>query len=183
LTLVGHSVGGLVVAAAAAFLHPPVDRVVLSGAALRLGGEGAGALRQRVSLLAARVLSRFIPRLGLSAGLDAEAISRDPEVVRRYREDPFVKDRMTVRFAAGMNQMLERVIPAAGQVERPVLILHGEEDRLTSPQGSVDFHAGLVEPVASQSALKIYPGLRHEIFNEPEREQVWRDMLTWLETS
>jgi alpha-beta hydrolase superfamily lysophospholipase len=183
LTLIGHSVGGLVVAAAAAFLHPPVDRVVLSGAALRLGGEGAGALRQRVSLLAARVLSRFIPRLGLSAGLDAEAISRDPEVVRRYCEDPFVKDRMTVRFAAGMNQMLERVIPAAGQVERPVLILHGEEDRLTSPQGSVDFHAGLVEPVASQSALKIYPGLRHEIFNEPEREQVWRDMLTWLETS
>jgi alpha-beta hydrolase superfamily lysophospholipase len=87
---------------------------------------------------------------------------------------------MTVRFAAGMNDMIARVAAAADRVERPVLILHGAEDALTSPQGSVDFHAGLSEPVASQSALKLYPGQRHEIFNEPEREQVWQDMLDWL---
>jgi alpha-beta hydrolase superfamily lysophospholipase len=180
VTLVGHSMGGLVVAAAAAFLHPPVDRFVLSGAALRLPTDGPGAWRQRASLLAARVLSRVVPRLGVAAGLDDEAISRDPEVVRRYREDPYVEDRMTVRFAAGMNQMLGRVIPAAGRVERPVLVLHGEDDRLTSPQGSVAFHAALAAPVAEQSALKLYPGLRHEIFNEPEREQVWQDVLEWL---
>ncbi len=180
VTLVGHSMGGLVVAAAAAFLHPPVDRFVLSGAALRLAMDGPGAWRQRVSLLAARVLSRVVPRLGVAAGLDDDAISRDPDVVRRYREDPYVKDRMTVRFAAGMNQMIGRVIPAAGRVERPVLVLHGEDDRLTSPQGSVAFHAALAAPVAEQSALKLYPGLRHEIFNEPEREQVWQDVLDWL---
>lgn len=178
VTMVGHSMGGLVVASAAAFLHPPVDRIVLSGALLRLGGAG---LRQRASLAAARVLSRVVPRLGTSAGLETEAISRDPEVVRRYREDPYVEDRMTVRFAAGLNGMVDRVIPAAGRVERPVLVLHGEEDRLTDPGGSVAFHAGLPGPVAAESALKLYPGLRHEIFNEPEREQVWQDMLDWLD--
>ena len=178
VTLVGHSMGGLVVASAAAFLHPPVDRIVLSGALLRLGGAG---LRQRLSLLAARLLSRVVPRFGVAAGLDDEAISRDPEVVRRYRADPYVEDRMSVRFAAGMNGLVDRVIPAAGRVERPVLVLHGEADRLTDPTGSAAFHAGLASPVAAESALKLYPDLRHEIFNEPEREQVWQDVLDWLD--
>jgi alpha-beta hydrolase superfamily lysophospholipase len=81
-----------------------------------------------------------------------------------------------------MNKMVARMASAAGRVERPILIMHGEQDQLSQPQGSVGFHAGLAAPVASASLLKLYPDLRHEIFNEPEREQVWQDMLAWLDT-
>ena len=178
VTLVGHSMGGLVVAAAAAIHHPAVDRIVLSGALLQMGGGTA----QKVQLMAAKLLSLAVPKMGLAVGLDSELISRDPEVVRRYREDPYVKDRITARFAAGMNRMVARMAAAAGRVERPMLIMHGEQDRLTPPQGSVGFYAGLASPVADASLLKLYPELRHEIFNEPEREQVWQDMLAWLDT-
>ncbi len=178
ITLVGHSMGGLVVAASAALHHPSVDRIVLSGALLQIGGSTA----QKIQLMAANLLSFVVPKLGLSVGLDSELISRDPEVVRRYREDPYVKDRITARFASGMNKMVARMASAAGRVERPVLIMHGTQDQLSQPQGSVGFHAGLAPPVASTSLLKLYPGLRHEIFNEPEREQVWQDMLAWLDT-
>ena len=170
--------GGLVVAASAALHHPSVDRIVLSGALLQIGGSTA----QKIQLMAANLLSFVVPKLGLSVGLDSELISRDPEVVRRYREDPYVKDRITARFASGMTKMVARMASAAGRVERPVLIMHGAQDQLSQPQGSVGFHAGLAPPVASTSLLKLYPGLRHEIFNEPEREQVWQDMLAWLDT-
>jgi alpha-beta hydrolase superfamily lysophospholipase len=34
--------------------------------------------------------------------------------------------------------------------------------------------------VAVQSEIKTYPGLRHEIFNEPEREQVYEDLFDWV---
>lgn len=180
ITLLGHSMGGLVVAATAALHHPPVDRIVLSGALLRLGG---GGLRQSASLMAARLLSAVTPRFGIATGLDAAGISRDPEVVRRYREDPFVKDRMSVRFAAGLNQMVERVAASAGSVERPMLILHGAEDWIASPLGSQQFFAGLNPQVAEASDLRVYPELRHEIFQEPEREEVWRDILDWLDLS
>jgi len=180
LTLVGHSMGGLVVAATAAFRQPQVDQIVLSGALLQLGGEGGG-LRQSISLGVARVISTFAPRVALATGLDMQGLSRDPEVIRRYSEDPLVKDRMSVRFAAGMSSMISAVRGAADRIERPILILHGGADPISPPAGSRYLHAGLTDEIAKKSELQIYPELRHEIFQEPEREQVWLDMLRWLE--
>jgi len=172
--------GGLVVAATAAFRQPEVDQIVLSGALLQLGGEGGG-LRQSISLGVARVISTFAPRVALATGLDMQGLSRDPEVIRRYSEDPFVKDRMSVRFAAGMSSMISAVRGAADRIERPILILHGGADPISPPAGSRHLHAGLTDEIAKKSELQIYPELRHEIFQEPEREQVWLDMLRWLE--
>lgn len=179
LTLVGHSMGGLIVAATAALARPEVDRIVLSGALFVLGEGGGG--RRRFGLMAARLLSIVAPRVGLATGLEPEGLSRDPEVVRRYREDPYVEDRMSARFAAGLNQLVPRVVAAAGRVERPVLVLHGGADPICSPEGSRAFHSGLDSGIAARSPLRLYPELRHEIFQEPERQQVWQEMLEWLD--
>jgi alpha-beta hydrolase superfamily lysophospholipase len=179
ITLVGHSMGGLVVAAAAAFSRPVVDRIILSGALLELRADGG--LRQRVSLQLATALSFVAPMTGFSTGLDPAGLSRDPEVVRRYIDDPYVKDRMSARFAAGLNRMMTRVGPAATQVERPILVLHGEADPICSPQGSRGFFERLAPPLLDASALRIYPELRHEIFQEPERKEIWQEMVDWLD--
>jgi acylglycerol lipase len=181
LTLVGHSMGGLVVAATAAFRRPEVDRIVLSGALLQLGGNGS-PLRQSISLAVARILATFAPRVAMSTGLELEGLSRDREVIRRYEEDPFVKDRMSVRFAAGLSSMVSAVRVAANKVERPMLILHGGADSISPAAGSRDFYAGLTGEAEERSTLQIYPELRHEIFQEPERQQVWSDMLEWLDS-
>ena len=180
LTLVGHSMGGLVVAAAAAFHKPVVDRIVLSGALLQLGGDSAG-MRQTISLAIARALSAIAPRVAVSTGLDSQGLSRDPEVIRRYEQDHFVEDRMSVRFAAGMNSMVSAVRLAPAQIERPILILHGADDPICSSRGSQEFYSGLQPEIANQSALELYAGLKHEIFQEPERGDVWRDMQRWIE--
>lgn len=182
LTLVGHSMGGLVAAATAAFRRPAVDRIVLSGALLQLGGD-AGGLRRSIELWLARVLSTVVPRLATSTGLDVEGLSRDPEVIRRYEADPLVKDRMSVRFAAGMSSMVDDMRDAANRIDRPILILHGAADPICPADGSRRLHAGLSDDIAGRSALQIYPDLRHEIFQEPEREQVWAYMLAWLDGS
>lgn len=180
VTLVGHSMGALVVAATAAFRTPAVERIVVSGVLLQLGGEGGG-LRQSMSLGVARMLARVAPRVAMSTGLDLQGLSRDPDVIRRYEQDPFVKDRMSVRFAAGMSSMVSLVRGAADKIERPILILHGGADPICPVAGSRLLHAGLKNEVAKASSLQIYPDLRHEIFQEPERQQVWEDMLVWLE--
>lgn len=179
IVLVGHSMGGLVVAGTAVLRKPAVDRIVLSGALLDLGS--GGGIRQTMSLWVARVLSLIAPSVGLAAGLDLAGLSRDPEVIRRYEADPYVKDRMSARFAAGMSAMVKAVSAAPHKVERPILILHGEADSITPPSGSQQFFSGLSPEIASESALKLYPDLRHEIFNEPEREEVWLDILHWLD--
>jgi alpha-beta hydrolase superfamily lysophospholipase len=172
LFLVGHSMGGLIVAAHARERRPDVAGAVLSGPALALGED-----LPRGRLLAARLLRRLAPRLSIPAGLDPDGLSRDPSVVRAYVEDPLVHDRMTLSLATELTAAVERTAAGARDVGIPMLLLHGAADPLCPAEASRAFHAALPP---GDSALHIYPELRHEIFNEPERESIFEDLIGWL---
>jgi lysophospholipase len=173
VVLLGHSMGGLVVSAFLADRRPAVHAAVTSGAALAIG---PGVSRGRIA--AARLLRRALPRLALGSGLDPAGLSRDPEVVRAYLEDPYVYRTMTASLAAELLGAIPRAAARAVEVQVPILMLHGADDPICPVEGSRAFHGGLRVP---GSAFRAYPGLRHEIFNEPEREQVFADLLEWLE--
>jgi len=176
LVLLGHSMGGLIVASLAGQRTPAVDLLVTSGAALAVG-EGVSGFRMAM----ARVLRRVWPTLTLEAGLDVQGLSRDPEVIRAYEADPLVHGKASAAFGAGMAEATERAQAGAPQVTRPMLLLHGEDDPLCKAEGSRLFFEALPREHVKGSELRIYPGLRHEIFNEPERGEVFADMLTWIE--
>jgi alpha-beta hydrolase superfamily lysophospholipase len=172
LVLVGHSMGGLVTTALLAERKPDVACAVVSGPPLEVP-EHVSATKRR----AARWLRRMTPRLRMAAGLAPEHLSRDPEVVRGYVEDPLVFQRVTVSLASELLDAVARTAGGAFRVQVPMLLLHGEADRLCPPRGSRAFHGQLR---GSGHRLRIYPQLRHEIFNEPEHEQVLEDLLAWL---
>ncbi len=66
----------------------------------------------------------------------------------------------------------------AAAIRLPILLLHGGADAMTAPSGSEFLH----EHVSSEEkTLKIYPGLFHEIFKEPEQLEVFADMHIWCE--
>ena len=170
--LVGHSMGGLTVAAFAADRRPDVAGVVTSGAALSVS-EGLSRGRR----LAARVLRRIAPRFAFQSRIDANGLSRDPDVVRAYLEDPLVIRTITASLAAELMAAIPRTAARGGDVRVPMLMLHGEADPICPVDGSRAFYAQLDVP---GSRLRSYPGLRHEIFNEPERESVFEDLLDWV---
>lgn len=172
LVLLGHSMGGLVTMALLAERKPDVACAVVSGPALEVP-EHVSPTRRR----AARLLRRLAPRLRMAAGLDPEHLSRDPEVVRGYASDPLVFRRVTVSLASELLDAVTRTAASAAHVQVPLLLLHGEADRLCPARGSRAFHAQLRGP---GHRLRIYPQLRHEILNEPEQEQVLEDLLEWL---
>ena len=89
---------------------------------------------------------------------------------------------MSVRFAAGMSRMVVAVRAAVEEIDRPILILHGGEDPICPVAGSRALFGRLRSDIAGRSALEIYPDLRHEIFQEPERQRVWQDMRHWIES-
>ena len=173
--LVGHSLGGLIAATLACERAPAISRLVLSGPALALGGDVS-----RIRVAAARLLCRFIPRFSMEAGLDPDALSRDPEVVRGYREDPWVHGRMSASLAMGMMERQGTTSTSAGEVSVPTLLMHGESDALCSVDRSRVFFEGLSADMASRSEIRVYPGLRHEIFNEPEQEEIFQHLFSWL---
>jgi alpha-beta hydrolase superfamily lysophospholipase len=170
--LLGHSMGGLVVTAFLADRRPAIAAAATSGAALAVG---PGVSRARIA--AARVLRSLAPRLALGSGLDPRGLSRDPEVVRRYLEDPLVYRTMTPSLAVELMTTIPRVAARAVEVQVPLLLLHGGDDPLCPVEGSRAFHGGLQVP---GSGFRAYSGLRHEIFNEPERERIFADLLDWL---
>ncbi len=173
LVLIGHSMGGLISLAYLVERKPALSAAVISGPALAVDGA-TSTLRAAL----ARILGRLAPKLSIASGLDATGLSRDPEVVRRYLSDPLVERKMTLGLGAELLAAGPRVRAGAAEIERPVLIQHGQADPLCSPRASEEFAKNVV---AAGSALRIYPELRHEIFNEPERERVFADAWEWIE--
>jgi len=172
MTLVGHSMGGLITAAYLVDRRPAISSAVTSGAGLALG---QGIPRLRVA--AAGLLRRLLPRFSMGSGLDPNGLSRDPEVVKGYLEDPLVFRSMTTSLAAELLSAAPRTAARAAEVTVPLLMLHGEDDPLCPADGSRAFFEGVK---ITGSDLRIYPKLRHEIFNEPEHERVYMDILDWL---
>jgi alpha-beta hydrolase superfamily lysophospholipase len=170
--VIGHSMGGLVVAAFVRERHPELVGAVTSGAALRLAEAPSGA-----RLLALRLLRRVAPRFAMTQAIAPEALSRDPEVGRAYLDDPLVLRRMSVSLGAEVFDAGRRTLRGGADIRLPMLLLHGEADPLCPASGSRAFYEQLG---TAGSDLRIYPELRHEIFNEPERESVFADLLHWL---
>jgi alpha-beta hydrolase superfamily lysophospholipase len=173
LILLGHSMGGLEVAQLLALRHPSVAAAVLSGPAIQpLASVGP------IGLALGGLLSNLLPRLGLSSGIDPKGLCRDAAVVEAYVNDPLIETKITLRLASELFRASRRSRVSAHQVRVPVLIVHGEADPLCSVEGSRAFHAGL-EP--SGCELRTYPGLLHEVLNEPEREQILAEIHAWIE--
>jgi len=171
--LLGHSMGGLI--ALDYILHHPggLRGAIISGAPIEPVG---GAKPYLVTL--ARLLSRVWPRFSLSPGLDISAISRDPAVVKAYEEDPLVHGVATVRWGTELLSTIEWVKAHAEEVRIPILLIHGEADRLCSPNGSRSFFEKVTFP---DKELLVYPGGYHEPHNDINYEQVMKDLEQWLE--
>mgnify|MGYP003117212966 FL=1 len=172
LILVGHSLGGLISATYLLKNQSYFAAAVLSGAAIKATDEPSSFMKGL-----SKFLSRAAPKMGVLA-LDANGVSRDPKVVADYMADPLVSGRkISARLAAEMMANMDRVQREAAKITLPLLLLHGEKDSLTAPEGSVFLH----EHVSSdEKMLKIYPELFHEIFNEPEKDAVLTDMTNWI---
>jgi alpha-beta hydrolase superfamily lysophospholipase len=173
LTLLGHSMGGLIgLAYLAARRRAPTSAVISAPALLPDRAVSRGRR------LLARTLQRLAPRLAMTSGLDPTGLSRDEEVVRRYVNDPLVVRTMTAGLGGALLSAAPALRARAREIEVPVLLLHGAADPICPVAGSEEIAKELT---AAGSALRVYPELRHEIFNEPERHRVFADAWEWIE--
>jgi alpha-beta hydrolase superfamily lysophospholipase len=171
--LVGHSMGGLISSLYLLQHQQDFAGCVLSGPAVKTDIE-PGYLQ----LLLIRCLSVVAPGAGVLQ-LDAGGVSRDPAVVANYVNDPLVNHgKMSARMVAELFKCMHRIQAEAGAITLPMLLLHGGGDVMAAPEGS----RFLYDHISSvDKTLEIYPGLYHEIFNEPEREAIYAGMLDWCD--
>jgi alpha-beta hydrolase superfamily lysophospholipase len=124
-----------------------------------------------------KILSAILPKAGILAFED-EDISKDQTVVEAYKHDPLVyRGKMTARLAAEILKALILFNKEGSQITLPMLIVHGSEDRVFEPENA-QMLFDLIQSEDKQ--IKLYEGLFHEVFNEPEREMVLADVGEWL---
>jgi alpha-beta hydrolase superfamily lysophospholipase/serine/threonine protein kinase len=173
LYLYGHSMGAFVALAHALRHQDGLAGLITSGVPLLLDS----ALPQH-ALRAARLVARVAPTLPL-VPLDLDGVSRDPAVVAAYKADPLVHaGRVRARMAVVMSAALAALRERVAELRLPLLILHGGADPTAPPAGSEWLHA---HAGSSDKTLRIFPGLYHEVHNEPEREQVLAEIAAWLD--
>ncbi|MBN1580103.1 MAG: lysophospholipase [Anaerolineae bacterium] len=173
VVLLGHSMGGLI---ATAYLLDHQDAfvcAVISAPSVKLPADISP-----LTLALARILSIFMPKIGLAA-VDPALVSRDPAVVQDYIDDPLVyKGKNTARLSAELISAIHRVENEAASITLPVLIVQGSEDKLVDPAGA----QMLYDRISSQDkTLNMYEGLFHEVCNEPECAIVLSDIEQWLD--
>lgn len=123
--------------------------------------------------IAVRALRRIAPRVPVS-GLDPEMIAHGAPGAK----DPLNANKpLSAHMAVEIVSSIETLLPKLSTFRLPILILHGGADVICPPRGSQT----LYDKVAStDKSLTFYPGLYHEIVNEPEKQQVLDDMGAWL---
>lgn len=173
VVVLGHSMGGLIA----------LDYVVSKGedglAALALSAAAVDTSSAGgVQLKLAPVIGRLAPNLGVLL-LGAANVSRDPVVVKDYENDPLNHNgKVRARTGAEMLLSVQRVVDALPRLTLPVIVMHGTADKLVPLAGSQLIHDTIG---SSDKTIKTYDGLYHEIFNEPEKEQVLDDLVAWLD--
>jgi acylglycerol lipase len=171
--LIGHSMGGLIGALYLLDHQVELTGAVLSGPAVKVAEGISPAVA-----FAGKVLSVVLPTFGVMK-LEADGVSRDPTVVQAYRNDPLVcTGKITARWGAESLKAMRRIASDAGRITLPLLIIQGGADRLVDPDGAQMLYASISSP---DKTIKVYDGFYHEVFNEPEHDQVLRDVESWLE--
>lgn len=172
LFLLGHSMGGCI-SIGYTLRHQKKLYGLLLSAPLS-NPDAANALQRFVASL----ISRVLPGLGIFP-VDAEAVSRDPEVVKAYEEDPLVDRRnLPARTVAELTAETGTFAKRAAEITLPVLLMHGTDDALVPFDGSEQLFGNLG---SADKTFERYDGLFHEILNEPEQAEVIADMVGWLD--
>ena len=173
VVMLGHSMGGLVASMYALDHEKELTALILSAPAVMPPPKISAA-----TIAAAKLLSKVAPDLR-TAALPLHLVSRDPAVVEAYNTDPLVeRGKVRARAGAEMLRAMDRVHAGYAGLRLPVLLLQGAADGIVDP-GAARF---VSERIGSPDrTLKEYPGLYHEIFNEPERNQVLDDVVQWLD--
>src|SRR2546425_2344748 len=173
LFLMGHSLGSLIVARYIARGEPFVTGAILASTPVHLGTPPS-----RLLLMAGQLMAVFIPRLRLHPPLDPCALSHDLGVIQAARVDPLMQTRITLRLTIELLAATRDLPAYARELYVPVLVLHGAEDSIACVTGAYQ----LLQWIGStDKELKVFPGARHELYNEvqKERDKVFAELIGW----
>jgi len=170
-----HSLGALITCYYMFLKKPTLSSlkgVMFTGPGLMISKDLAPILQKL-----APIIGNLLPRMK-TVGMNGTFVSKDPKVVKAYQDDPLVYHKKThAKTGWEIMKAMKWVLSQAKDFTFPLFIGHGTVDKLSELEGSKLFFKTVS---SSDKTMKIYEGLYHEIFNEPEKEVFYHDLDQWL---
>ena len=173
--LFAHSMGGTIGLRYALDHQDKLAGLILSSAAVSLEGLDVSPVQRKLATL----VGKIAPRLPVNS-LPFEGISRDPDELGIYMDDPLVyRGKQPARTVAELVNAMADFPGQVGALRVPLLVIAGSDDPIVPAAGSRDIgeRAG-----SEDKKVIVYQGFVHELINEPEadRERVTGDIVDWL---
>ncbi len=174
IILLGHSMGGAITTYFALKMKPDLEGIILSSAALKISGDISPLL---VKL--SGIIGKLLPTLP-TIKLDSTGLSHRYEIIEEYDNDPLVySGGIPARTGAEINRSIKYNQANAEKFNYPVLLIHGDQDRLADYHGSLEFHSKIS---SENKTIKLYKGLYHELMNEVNGDKIIGDLLDWIKS-
>jgi alpha-beta hydrolase superfamily lysophospholipase len=172
--LLGHSLGGLVSLLTLLWHPETMEGLILTSPAVTLRGIGPH-LR-----LLAQLMRLVAPHRPVRLPSDKGRVCSDPEMVRRYREDPLCHQFATAALAAALKEGRREILPFGAHLDRPILLLEAGRDSLVDPDGSEELWSAIPGNGLERHRLA---ECMHEIFHDLERAEAERIAAGWLDAT
>ena len=195
--LLGHSMGSFLTRTYLCRYPGTVDGAILSGTGQEsalLVGAGKALANLIAHIRGPEAVSPLVNELSLGSynkqfrpnRTGADWISRDEKVVDAYLRDPWCTFTPTVGMFRDMLGGLQYIASPAALAQMdpdtPVYLFSGDQDPVGGNGAGVRKVYGYFEKQGTRDlTMKLYPGGRHEMLNELNREEVYADVLAWLD--
>lgn len=170
----GHSMGGLV-----AILHLAKEQSNYAAAVLASAATFIPPHVPKVLVKLANRLAKATPKLPLLPGNGTGHLTRDPLMAKKASDDPLMyKGGLRAATGASILNGIQQVEALAPKLRLPLLITHGENDKVMPVQASRNLHA---KAGAMDKTIRLYPGWVHELHNELGRAEYISETIGWME--
>jgi alpha-beta hydrolase superfamily lysophospholipase len=167
----GHSLGGGIVLQYILKKKPIIRGAIVTSPWLKLSFEPSKA-----KLILAGIMKSIYPSLVQPSGLIVKYISHNPKVIEDYLSDPLNHNKISAGLFHSAVSAAAYSLSNAGELNVPLLLMHGNDDMITSPEGSRDFASK-----TKLAELKIWDGGLHELHNETFNAEVFSHVANWID--
>jgi len=169
----GHSMGGLIqLLGLLKVVNGPNEKQILSNP--YLGLSMAVPLYKEIGAL---ILKNYFSKITLGNEIKNEDLSRDPAVLLEYTQDTLRHHKISAGVHVGARQRQNELFARLSQFKGPLLLQISENDPIVSSSRNISFFDLLQ---IEDKTLKVYKNRKHEIYNDLDREEVLRDLVTWI---
>lgn len=170
--LYGHSLGGNLT-----LYYSVTQQSLPAGAIVTSPALGVTVPISPAKMLIGKIMYSVFPTFQMKNGLDPNDLARDTNVGTAYTADSLVHTYTTARLGLDLLNSGKYIIEHAANIQMPILLMQGTSDKLVSPELTKKFadHAP-----AKFVTYKEWKGYYHELHNEPEKADVLKVMIDWL---